>query len=152
MKEAAALLLIIVLLLCGITFSRPAGESNSLIHPDPSIAPEALRADPVKTRALLDSTIKTYESLWAAYRHGNAPFHELYPASKRWLAIEISLSTSEGQARQALANHASRMKARLKQAESFARAGARGDNLHHAHAAVTEAQILLAHAGGNVAE
>lgn len=152
MKETASLLLIIVLLLCGMTFSRPIRESTSVIPPDLSVTRDALRADPVKTRALLDSAVRTYESLWAAYRAGNAPFHELYLASKRCMEIEISLATSKSEARQALANHASRMKERLTQAESFARAGARGNNLHHAHAAVAEAKILLLNAGGSVAE
>ena len=153
MKEAVSLLVIVVILVCGIMSSRHVEESTSAI--DPSTTPDALRADPAKAKALLDSAAQTYESLLAASRGADAPFHGLYPASKRWMEIEVNLAENDDQARRARTNHASRMRARLRHVEGLARSGARGgaqDSLHDAHAAAAEAEVLLVNAGGKLAE
>jgi len=142
-----------IVLAGGIASSQSIDEVTSVTHPYTSLTPGALRVDPVRTKALVDAAAKSYETLRILFEAGNAPSDGIYPASKRWMELEVSLAKTKDEARAALASHVSRMQALRKKIEAMIAIGALGQqDLHYARYAAIEAEILLLNSGGKLDE
>ncbi len=142
-----------IVLAGGIVFSQSVDEATSVSHPYTSLTPGALRIDPDRTRALVDAAAKTYETSRLLFEAGNEPSDDIYPASMRWMELEVSLAKNKDEARKALASHVSRMKWLRAKMEGMVAVGAlTAGDLHYARYAAIEAEILLLNAGGKLDE
>ncbi|HVX09703.1 MAG TPA: hypothetical protein VHC22_00740 [Pirellulales bacterium] len=142
-----------IVLVCGIVFSQSVDEATSVTHPYTSLTPGALRVDPARTKALVEAAAKTYEESRVLLEAGSAVPHDIFPASKRLMEIEVGSAKNKNEARVALANHASRMNELRKKIEAMMAVGVivgGQRDLHYAQYAAIEAEILLLNAGGRL--